>query len=266
MSGKTDGWIIDNPNQIVLGLGEVGAIIRRVFACYGHDPLYTAIPQGRYPVMHVIFPYDDKFVENVLEYQRRFEPELTIIHSTVRIGTTRQIPHAVHSPVNGRWNNMEADLMAYDKWIGANSDEDNARARDVIKAAGMKIHSVGNSDTSEAAKLLCLARYGVDIAFSHYAKAVLEHLGGSVWDFRDWTENYNSHVAKDRIRPVVIPHGEHIGGHCVCPVTAMLAADYPHPFLNEILRFTPPNLNVWPFVSEVNGRLGNSAELQRMER
>lgn len=243
---------VRNHDQIVLGLGEVGSILRKVFACHGYDPLYNDPLVGHFRVMHVIFPFDDNFIRNVEAYRDRYTPDLIIVHSTVPIGTTKKIPHAVHSPVNGRWNNMEHDIRAFAKWVGANTEKDAAAAIEVLEDGKLKTHLVSTSTVSEALKLLCLSRYGVDIAFSHYAENVMHKVGGTTKDFLDWTLNYNAHVSADRIRPVIYPHGNYIQGHCVCPVTAMLSSTHPHPFLNEVLKFTPPDMEVWPIAGKGN--------------
>lgn len=223
-------------DQLVLGLGEVGSILHRMLRCEGYDPKYTVPIEGRFDVLHVIFPYGPLFIQQVREAVNRYGSRLIIIHSTVPIGTTRQIPHAVHSPVNGRRDSMEADLRAYTKWVGGSAEDAALAAATLRERGGFTTHIVASSDISEALKLLCLSRYGVDIAFSYYASGILGKVGGSVDDLLDWTANYNRHVSRDRVRPTIYPHGTTIGGHCVCPVTRMLYEDFPNPMLEEVLK------------------------------
>ena len=43
-----------------------------------------------FSIMHICFPYFDKFVEQVEKYQRQYNPKYTIIHSDVPTGISRK--------------------------------------------------------------------------------------------------------------------------------------------------------------------------------
>ena len=80
---------------IVVGLGEVGKplfeIIRMRHQAFGID-IDLAAPLNRCDVMHICFPFSGrKFIGQVVDYIRRYQPALTIINSTVAPGATRRI-------------------------------------------------------------------------------------------------------------------------------------------------------------------------------
>ena len=81
----------------MVGLGEVGGALAQVLertnpGVLRHDlePREFSDPVG---VMHICIPYQShqQFEAATLEYITRFQPELTIINSTVVPGTTRRI-------------------------------------------------------------------------------------------------------------------------------------------------------------------------------
>ena len=91
---------------ILSGMGEIGSAVKEVFGEY-HDiyPYDTKggydLPKGHFDILLVCFPWQENFVEIVNAYRNLHHIKATIIFSTVPIGTTRQIPDAVHCP---GWN------------------------------------------------------------------------------------------------------------------------------------------------------------------
>jgi len=224
--------------SIVIGLGETGRPLFNVLKIAEMNVIgYDLKVDGIYEhtdvgVMNICIPYSDNFIKIVKDYQDECEPNLTIIHSTVPIGTTAQIPNAVHSPILGKHDNMEKSLLSFTKWIGGPRSEE---AREYLESAGMSCRCVSTSDETEALKLLCLAKYGMSIAFAQYCKDVANQLGFNYQDILDWDINYNAEVASDKQRPLIYnPNGE-ISGHCVVPGTGLLHSQFPNPILNEVL-------------------------------
>ena len=78
----------------IIGLGEVGMPVftlaeRSGAVVFGVDVDSSALPSA-IDVMHVCFPFDaTHFVDEVQRYSRSLEPALTIINSTVAVGTTK---------------------------------------------------------------------------------------------------------------------------------------------------------------------------------
>jgi len=106
---------------VVVGLGEVGRpLLELVSKCHdavGVDvsPLHERVE--RVDVMHICYPFNiADFVGESARYIERFRPDLTIVNSTVGIGTTRAIAErtdgaVVHSPVRGKHARMRVDRL-----------------------------------------------------------------------------------------------------------------------------------------------------------
>lgn len=231
--------------QIVIGLGETGRPLFEILGenldevVCGYD-INTNInyfePAGDV-YLHICIPYSENFVEIVKAYQDRMCAKYTIIHSTVPIGTTAKIPSSVHSPILGRHKNMKQDIKTYSKWIGGQLAVDIAP---IFRKAGFRVNIVSQSRQTEAMKLLCLAKYGMSIAFAHYCKKMAEDLKFD-FEYADiilWDAEYNSGVDSTLKRPLISLVDEtKIGGHCVIQNTKILNAQYPNPILQEILKY-----------------------------
>src|SRR3990167_4641768 len=84
---------------------------------------------------------------------------------------------------------------------------------------------------------MCLAKYGMSIAFSIYQKQVCDKLGISYEDVHLWDTFYNEGVMPSLKRPMIEPPKDGvIGGHCVLPGTKLLNEQYPDAILNSVLR------------------------------
>jgi hypothetical protein len=211
--------------QLVIGLGEVGGPLRDVLGADGYDLRDPRKVGSRYDVLHIAYPYGPDFVKSVRGYAEAFEPDLVVIHSTVPIGTTRQLgPDAVHSPVNGRHGFMHKDLVNVLKWVGGPRAQD---AGDLFLDAGIRAIVYDRAEQTEAMKLLCLTQYGLDNAFARYREYVGKTVGLTHDDFALWTDVYNLNLDDDLHRPLIKPDGPKIGGHCVIPGASMLHRDHP---------------------------------------
>src|SRR4051812_49305465 len=111
---------MENKNKIVvIGLGEVGKpllqLISRHREVIGVD---IAPPQqiSGVHILHICYPFEIRdFVGETARYIAMFRPALTIINSTVGVGTTRAIAECtgtavVHSPVRGKHVRMLEEL------------------------------------------------------------------------------------------------------------------------------------------------------------
>ena len=223
----------------VIGLGETGGplfeILSEHYAVDGIDlkDCRNPIPIN-YDVINVCIPYSDKFVNIVQDYQDLFNPKFTIIHSTVPIGTTRQIPNAVHSPILGRHDRMKEDLKTFKKWIGGEKVEE---ARNYLQRAGFYCECVSTSEETEALKLMCLAKYGMSIAFAQYCKDIADIYKFPYDDVARWDVNYNVGVDEWLQRPILNPPNGKIRGHCVCQNTKILNQQHPNLILQEVLKY-----------------------------
>lgn len=225
----------------VIGLGETGRPLYELLAetycdTYGYDakegPITT---DDQAYFLHICLPWQIKdFIGTVKEYQDRLNAAITVIHSTVPIGTTSQIFDAVHSPILGDHTNMESSLRAFPKWIGG---ELAVNVVEDFEAAGMTCIAVPTSEETEALKLMCLAKYGMSIAFAQYQKELCDRYGFSYEDVLIWDQAYNENVDQEKRRPILTPPGKRIGGHCITPGTRILHMQHPNSILWEILHY-----------------------------
>src|SRR5215471_8005051 len=114
---------------VVAGLGEVGKplldLISERHAVVGVDISPPPSDVKDVEVMHICFPFQIKdFIGEVARYIHLFRPELTVINSTVAVGTTRTVAErtgatVAYSPIRGKHARMLQDLRRYTKFVGA---------------------------------------------------------------------------------------------------------------------------------------------------
>src|SRR5512146_3076863 len=128
--------------HLIIGHGQVGSA---VFALLIKDDKNTVairdIDDLVFPadVVHICFPCVDLdiFKEAVRRYQAQYQPELTIIHSTVPVGTSRSLG-AVHSPIMGRHPDIAADQMHYYKFFGGTDPMATEVAAEIFANCGLE--------------------------------------------------------------------------------------------------------------------------------
>jgi hypothetical protein len=114
---------------VVVGLGEVGKPIFELISRRHHTVgVDISPPLGeieQVDVLHVCYPFQiNNFIGETVRYIKLFEPKLTIVNSTVAVGTTRLIAEqagvaVVNSPVRGKHARMLDEICEYTKFVGA---------------------------------------------------------------------------------------------------------------------------------------------------
>lgn len=211
---------------MIIGLGEIGLAIQHILQAqfddvYGYDPKdirSTNPPYDKYNVLHICFPPSDKFIEQVKAYQEKFllEDGLTIIHSTVQVGTCDQL-NAVASPVRGIHPNLVPGIRTFIKYFGG---KDAYRASKIFEACQIPTRCYPNARDIESCKLWDTTRFGWDILINKiiYKWCEENHVNFEiVW--KEWNETYNTgyyRLGKEKfIRPTFEYVPGPIGGHCV---------------------------------------------------
>lgn len=222
---------------VVAGLGEVGRPLFRVlsgaFDCTGIDiePVEIETPCS---VLHICFPYQiGGFVGVTADYIRSIRPALTIIHTSVPPGTTRQVQDAVpnyliaYSPVRGKHARMQDDMLRYKKFVAAPRQEALGAALDHLSTAGFHVSTLSSPELAELAKLLETTYLGVLIAWTQEMERMAAQYGGTFNDV-------NSLVEEVAYLPSHIYPGV-IGGHCVLPNIDLLRARIDSKFLDLVV-------------------------------
>lgn len=217
------------PNRsVIVGAGEVGNALLEVLFEYQpqlHDPTkgLIAFDADYIDYLHICFPYTDTFVEEVKNYQLQFHPKHTIIHSTVPVGTTRQVG-ATHSPIRGIHPHLQEGIKTFVKFLGG---EEASEVADYFRKAGLKVMLFDKAETTEAMKLFDTEYYRVCIEFAHKVKKYCtEHDLNfhEVYTLGNLTYNdgYTMLDHPEFVRPVLQPIMLPIGGHCVMPNKKLL--------------------------------------------
>ena len=232
-------------NILLIGCGETGSAIKQVEEEAGNNVQIAEIDSKPdtdtlFDVMHVCIPYSDKFSRIALKYVLEYSPKLTMIHSTVKVGTTEQlsnqIGYIVHSPIRGVHPHLYEGVKEFVKYVGG--DEDAAElAIKHLESIGVEPYYLGSAKTTEFAKILSTTYYGWNILFTKYAKKMCDKLKldyDKVYTHPNRTYNFGyaglgiEHVC----RPVLYPlHGK-IGGHCISQNFELL----PESLLKDIVK------------------------------
>jgi UDP-N-acetyl-D-mannosaminuronate dehydrogenase len=213
--------------MVVVGLGEVGRplleLLGRRFDVVGID-VETAVPDDGAPVsvMHVCFPFEiDDFVGETVRYIERFEPRLTIIDSTVGVGSTRTVHErtgapVVHSPVRGKHTRMSDDLLRYTKYVGGLDSASADEAAAHFESVGLTAKILASPEATELAKLTETTYFGLLIAWAQEVSRYCDRARVS------YDEVVSFYDEIDFFPPVKYFPGV-IGGHCVMPNIEILS-------------------------------------------
>jgi len=222
---------------VVAGLGEIGKPLFELASSH-HDVIGVDITPPELieqaEILHVCYPFTIRdFAEETARYINLFKPALTIINSTVSVGTTRAIAErtgaaVVNSPVRGKHIQMLRDLKFYTKFVGAIDPADGERAASHFSSLGLKTKTLSSPEATELAKLTETTYFGVMIAWAQEVERYCDQSG----------QNYDEVVSfYDEIRffPPVKYFSGIIGGHCVMPNIEILRK-YTHSALLEAVR------------------------------
>lgn len=203
---------------MVIGLGEIGKplleVISRHYNTVGVDIAPPAEPPGDIDVMHVCYPFKiNDFIGETARYIQRFNPRLTVIHSTMAVGTTRAVAErtgatVVNSPVRGKHTRMAADLLHYDKFVGGVDTASAERAARHFESVGMKTRILSSPEATELAKLTETTYFGLIIAWAQEVERYCDQLGVN------YDEIVSNYEEVPFFPPVKYFPGV-IGGHCV---------------------------------------------------
>jgi UDP-N-acetyl-D-mannosaminuronate dehydrogenase len=205
---------------VVVGLGEVGRplfeLLTEHYKVIGVDIKPPAETIGKVDVMHVCFPFEIKdFVGETARYMDRFKPALTIINSTVAVGTTRAIAERsgaalAYSPVRGKHVRMLKELRTYTKFIGAMDPATGKRAAEHFEAAGLKTKVLAAPEAAELAKLTETTYFGLMIAWAQEIERYCDQAGQSYEEIASFYDEISFFPATKYFPGI-------IGGHCVMP-------------------------------------------------
>ena len=210
----------EGKSVVVAGLGEVGRPLLELLSTHyrtiGVDIKLPTEPVGEVDVLHVCYPFEIKdFIGETAHYIDKYKPRLTVINSTVAVGTTRAVVErtgaaVANSPVRGKHVRMLQEMRSYTKFVAAIDPADAAYAAEHFKAAGLKTKVLAAPEATELAKLTETTYFGLMIAWAQEIERYCDRTG----------QSYDEIVSiYDEIPffPTTKYFPGVIGGHCVMP-------------------------------------------------
>jgi UDP-N-acetyl-D-mannosaminuronate dehydrogenase len=221
---------------IVAGLGEVGRpllrILERTYNSLGIDVAPVEI-EGRCSVLHICYPFQVKdFIGTTVTYIDKYYPRLTIINSTVAVGTTREVQARVHSPVvyspvRGKHAKMEQDMLSYQKFVAGFDPQSTQQAAQHLAGAGFGVATFPNPEAGELSKLLETTWLGMLIGWAQDVERMAARCNASY-------DEVNAFIQEIDYLPKGVFPG-FIGGHCVMPNIAILRNTFASRFLDAVV-------------------------------
>jgi UDP-N-acetyl-D-mannosaminuronate dehydrogenase len=220
---------------IIVGMGEVGRplfeILSEVHACVGVDvePVKIDRPCS---ILHICFPYQMKdFVGTTASYIEKYKPELTIINSTLGVGTTRKVQErvkspVVYSPVRGKHVKMVQDMLYYQKFVAGFDPQSAQKAAAHFSKAGFKVAEFRTPEVGELSKLLETTWLGILIGWAQDVERLAGECGASY-------EEVNAFIKEISFLPSSVFPGR-IGGHCVMPNIEILRTKFSSAYLDAV--------------------------------
>jgi hypothetical protein len=218
--------------SLVIGLGEVGSALAAELRghsneVFGHDLDGLAFT-GKVDIVHVCFPWNKGFINQVRDYRHAYKPAHVIVHSTVPVGTCRLL-EAIHSPVLGQHWNMHESFHAFPKWLGG-TEFGAHQVADYFRHCGFKVQLTDRPETTELLKLLCTTYYGMCIEFHKDAQRACDKYRVPMEAWHLWNGYYNHGYealgSPEYMRPELQAIMTGIGGHCVSPNLELLETHF----------------------------------------
>lgn len=218
--------MVEPKKVVVVGLGEVGRpmleLVSKHHQAFGVDVSPPAEVVDGVDVLHICYPFQvGHFIGETPRYIELFKPKLTIINTTVAVGTTRAVAKrtgaaVVNSPVRGKHARMLEDLVGYTKLVGAMDPVAAERAAEHFQSLGMKTRILSCPEATELAKLTETTYFGLMIAWAQEVERYCDQLG------QDYGEIISFYEEIKFFPPVKYFPGV-IGGHCVMPNIELLS-------------------------------------------
>jgi UDP-N-acetyl-D-mannosaminuronate dehydrogenase len=221
----------------VVGLGEIGKplleLVSKHYKAVGLDVTPPVEPIGDVEVMHICYPFEIKdFVGETARYIELLRPGLTVVNSTVTVGTTRAIAErtgatVVHSPVRGKHVRMREELLHYAKFVGAIDPASGKSAAEHFESIGIRTRILSSPEATELGKLSETTYFGLMIAWAQEIERRCDQLD------QDYDEIVAFFEEVKFFPPVKYVPGV-IGGHCVMPNIELLSRLGPSEVLQAI--------------------------------
>jgi len=219
----------------ILGNGEIGGSLAKFYKNPKVKDLKRDDGLLELDILHICIPWSNKFINMVSGQIKESNPKLTIIHSTVALGTTKKLADkfdgmVVHSPVRGVHPFLFKGIKTFVKYIGADDKKAGELAKKHLNSLGIKTKVLYPSMSSEALKIWDTTQYGMMIVLNKEIKKWCDKKGVDFEAvYTDANKTYNEGYKKlgrpEVLRPYLKNKSGKIGGHCVIPNCQILDSD-----------------------------------------
>ena len=217
------------------GLGEIGLpilkILSRKIQTVGYDintklmdkNFFDKLSNLETSILHICIPFSKKFLFQVTALNKKFNPEIIVIHSTVSPYTTQKLQKnlsipIIYSATRGVHRRMISDMKKYTKFYALEKNAPKKKWASetysrLLKKCGIKSKKMSEPITLELAKIVVdTSYYGWLINYAQLSNMIAKEHGvnfDEMWSFSDEIHNLLGN------RPRMYPG--YIGGHCVIP-------------------------------------------------
>ena len=229
--------------DVIAGLGEIGKpifkLLSKEYIIVGFDLNHDLMDERKFEkyrnlktsFLHIAIPVTDKFINNVLQLHKKFQPECIVIHSTIKPGTTEKLQDklpipVIYSATRGVHKRMSNDIKRYTKFfvISANAPRKkwaSSKYAKLMRCVGIKTKKMSKPETLELAKIVCDTSYlGWLVNYAQLSNLIAIEHGvnyDEMWSFSDEIHEFLGN------RPKMYPG--YIGGHCVIPNLDLIHLD-----------------------------------------
>lgn len=226
--------------SLIIGAGQVGTALKEVLSTH-YNVVIRDLDDRQVEgveVLHICYPDHEGFVENTRKYVEQYKPELTIIHSSVPVGTTSKCgDDYVYSPVRGRHPKLATEMKKFTKFVASRNQEKAQRAFMYFESCGWPAHLADKPESLEMFKVISNVHMGLEIAWRQEVERMLNKFHLSTLDFDQWERSYRDGYLRtgdhNLIRSFMNP--DPIGGHCILPCTEILRDQYESKLLDYIV-------------------------------
>jgi hypothetical protein len=215
--------------SLIIGGGHIGSALAKVLADYSPTVLdgIGADLDQEFDIIHICFGYDESFKSEVKRYQEKFKPKYTVIHSTVPVGTSRELD-AIHSPVVGIHPHLAESIKTFKKFLGGKGASGVA---DYFRRAGCNVYLFDDQETTELAKLSQTTFYAMTIEYVKMLKRLCDEMNLSFTEvYTTFVVDYNrgyEELGMPEIKiPNLVPIMREQGGHCTIPNCDLWTNDF----------------------------------------
>jgi len=217
-------------NVGILGMGEVGSAIKKLVSPKHHvfvrELNFDQLPGHQIDVLHICIPFTPSFTKSAVATIKEVSPQLVIVDSTVKPGTTNLIyqqthTNIAHAPILGVHPHLYEYLFKFTKPLGAINPQSFRQAKKHFEDLGVKTEKFDSPLESEMAKILGTTYYGWAILFEKWVHHLCQQQGTNFDQvYTRYNQIYNQGYQPDLphvVRPVLTHQFGPIGGHCVIP-------------------------------------------------